>query len=279
MEGVLADVKIEEDDIKYSVYEKELKRIIKEIEKIAPNETSYYWRQFTKSLLASSEDAYYNKKEILTTDFGNRNLNIRDKQMADNLLSYIKRNQNEKIIVWADNIHIMNNNSSVQKPIEKDFISMGTHIKKKLKDKVYSLATIHANDSLFDYGTGKWEATPVKSNSFEDELNRLNSPYLFLSSNQETMHITKETRLLNFIDFTSARLDQLHDGYIFFQHATLPKLQTESVATYKKQPDLGKRITQSEVGLNVVLKGQILDEQSQEPIPFATLILKKEEIY
>jgi len=40
-----------------------------------------------------------------------------------------------------------------------------------------------------------------------------------------------------------------------------------------------KTIEQIQVGQNSILKGQILDKESNAPIPFATLILKKEEIY
>ena len=279
IEGIIENVTVEEDDIKYSVYEKELKRVIKQIEKLKINETNYYWKQFTKSLLASSQDAYYNRKEILTTDLGNKNDNIRDKQMADNLLSYINRNPTEKIICWADNIHIINDNSSIKKPIAKDFVSMGSYIKKELKNKAYSLATIHANDSILDSGTKKWHTTNVKNNSFEHELNNLNKPYLFVTSNQIDMESIRDTRLLNFIDFTEARLDQLHDGYIFFQNATLPKREIVEISASNKQLELDKKIEQIEVGQNVIFKGQILDEESRAPIPFATLILKKEEIY
>jgi len=281
IEGILENVTVEEDDIKYKIYEKELNRIIQQIEKLEDNETSYYWKQFSKSLLACSQDAYFNKEEIHTTDFGNKNDNIRDKQMADNILSYINRNPNEKIICWADNVHIINDNSSIKKSIAKDFISMGSYIKKVLKDKSYSLATIHANDSLLDLGTKKWHSTPIKSNSFEYQLNNSNKPYLFVTSSQEEMKSIKTTRLLNFIDFTEARLDQLHDGYIYFQKATLPKLETkkDTVSISNKQLDLGKRIEQIEIGQNIILKGQILDKETNEPVPFATLILKKEEIY
>ncbi|MEO8933811.1 MAG: erythromycin esterase family protein [Xanthomarina sp.] len=216
-----------------------------------------------------------------TTDFGNKNDNIRDKQMADNLLSYINRNPNEKIICWADNVHIINDNSSITKPIAKEFISMGSYIYKELKDISYSLATVHANDSLLDSGTKKWHSTPIKINSFEYELNNLNKPYLFVTSNQKEIRSLKETRLLNFVDFTNARLDQLHDGYIFFQNATLPKLETikDSITVHSKQVALGKKIEQIEIGENIILKGQLLNKENNEPIPFVTLILKKEEIY
>jgi hypothetical protein len=95
------------------------------------------------------------------------------------------------------------------------------------------------------------------------------------------MKSVKSTRLLNFVDFTEARLDQLHDGYIFFQKATLPKLENkkDSVSISNKQLGFDKRIEQIEIGQDVILKGQILDKETNEPIPFATLILKKEEIY
>jgi len=279
IEGILENVTVGEEDIPYSIYEKELKRIIKEVEKLEQNESNYYWNQFTKNLLACSQDAYYNKEEILTTDFGNKNDNIRDQQMAENLLSYVDRNPNEKIIVWADNVHVINNNSSIKKPVAKDFISMGSYIKKKLKDNVYSLATIHANDSLLDLGTNKWHLTPIKQNSFEEELLNQGKDYLFVASNQEAMQSVKETRLLNFIDYTLARLDELHDGYIFFQKATLPKKEIEDIIVSEKQLDLGKDIEPIEKGQSIILKGQLLDRNDNVPIPFATLILKKEEIY
>ena len=281
IEGVLENVTIDEYDIKYKVYEKELNRIIEEIKRLESNNTNYYWKQFVKSLLACSQDAYYNKNEILTMDFGNKNDNIRDKQMANNLLSYINKHPKEKIICWADNVHIINDNSSIKKPIAKEFISMGSYIKKELKDKTYSLATIHANDSLLDLGTKKWHKTPIKNNSFEYELNNFNKPYLFVTSSQEGMKSTKTTRLLNFADFTEARLDQLHDGYIFFQNAILPKREIikDSIHISNKQLDLGEKIELIEIGQNIILKGQALDKENNEPIPFATLILKKEEIY
>ncbi|MBL7473786.1 erythromycin esterase family protein [Robertkochia sediminum] len=281
IEGVLDNVTIEEEDIKYKNYEKELKRIIEQLNKLEQNDINYHWKQFTKSLLACSQDAHNNTEEILTNDFGNKNNNIRDKQMADNLLSYIKRNPNEKIICWADNIHIINDNSSIKKPIANEFVSMGSYIHKELKDKSYSLATIHANDSLIDLGTKKWHKTPIKKNSFEYELSNLKLPYLFVSSDQDGMGFTKATRLLNFIDFTEARLDQLHDGYLFIQKATLPKLETktDSIETSAKQLTLTKKIEQIQEGQSIVLKGQILNKKTNQPVPFANLILKKEEIF
>src|SRR5690606_375848 len=102
-EAVLNSQDFDEQDIKFDAFEKELNRIIKQMEGINDSETNFYWKQFTKSLLAGSRDAYYNQELIYTTVVGDKDHNIRDKQMADNLLSYIKRHPTEKIIGWADN--------------------------------------------------------------------------------------------------------------------------------------------------------------------------------
>lgn len=281
IEGILETVTVDQEDIAYTVYEKELKRILKQLEKLEKSDDTYYWIQFTKNLLACSQDAYYNKEEILTTDFGNKNYNIRDEQMANNLLSYKTRHPEEKLIVWADNIHSMTNTSSIQKPVVKEFISMGTHLKKALDQQVYSLASIHANDSLYDPNIKKWEATPIQPASFEDALQSLQKPYVFVSAHQPALQQPKTTRLLNFIEFTTARVDQLHDGYLFFKHATLPKISiaTDVVQTTPKQLEKGKSSIPLNKSATVLLKGRILDAENKTPVPYATLILKNEGIY
>jgi len=279
IEGVLENVSFDEYDIKFTDLEKELKRIIKIINKLEPTDFNYYWLQFTKSLLSCSRDAYYNTEDILTTDFGDSQLNIRDKQMADNLLSYMARNKSEKIICWADNIHIINNISSVKKPIIKDFISMGSHIKNVLKNEVYSLATIHSNDSILEKTT--WYSTPILEGSFEYKMKSLKTPYLFVSSNQEAMKNPQQTRLLNFVDFTQMRLDQLHDGYIFLNYAKVPKNELETLKERKeiKTYELTDKIKLITKGSAIILKGKIVDFDTNTPIPYANLILKNEEIY
>lgn len=279
IEGVLENVSFDETDIKFSNFEKEFNRILQAISKLESNEQNYYWSQFSKNIITCSKDAFYNKKEILSTNFGNSNHNFRDAQMADNLISYMQRNPNEKVICWADNIHIINNISSVNKPIIKDFISMGSYIKNALKNEVYSLATIHANDSLLERTT--WHSTPILKGSFEDKLKSLKTHYLFVSSNQEAMQQPQQSRLLNFIDFFEMRLDQLHDGYIFFENAKIPKKE----ATVLKENNTSKSIELSEKieliskGKSLILKGQIIDAETGLSIPYTNLILKNEEIY
>jgi len=278
IEGILEDYSFEKYDISFNEFEKQLQDILKKIDKLEQTDTNFHWNLFTQNLLSAAREAKINSNPILTTDLISKDLNIRDKEMAHNLLSYMDRNNDEKIVVWADNIHIMNNNSSINRPIAKEFISMGNHIKEKLGEKVYSLATIHSNDSLYDK---KWESTPVLKRSFEDKLDEINKPYLFVSSNQEAMNKLYNTRLLSFIDFYEIRLDQVHDGYVFFEHATLPKKEQDRIiksdeSDIKKE---GKDI-QKVVAKNLItLKGRILDLETKEPVSFANIILKEEELY
>jgi len=279
LEGVLEGYTFDETDIQFSLFEKELNRIINSISKLQSTDQNYYWRQFSKNILTCSKDIFYNKEEILTMDFGNSNHNFRDAQMADNILSYMHQNPSEKVICWADNIHIINDISSVKKPILNDFISMGTHIKKELRNKVYSLATIHANDSLLERAT--WHKTPIAKGSFEDKLKSIHEPYLFVSSNQEVMKSPLQSRLLNYVDFTDMKLNELHDGYIFLNNATVPKneLKTLNERITSKEIKSSKKIKLISKGKSLVLKGQIIDSETNSSIPYTNLIMKDEEIY
>ncbi len=278
MEEVLDEVVYMEDDIKFKSFEKEVRRIIGSIEKLPASDENFHWLQFSKSLLASSRSAFYEEEVAYKSDRADKNSNHRDAQMADNLLSYMRRHPEEKIIAWADNIHIINDISSIKDPVLQDFISMGTPVKKALGDKAYSLATVHANDSLLEMKT--WHHTPVLESSFEGELASLHEPILFVSSSQDAMRKPRQQRLLNFINFSEARLDQLHDGYIFIREATLPKhkeiKQTEEQAPNKdvapSQPVTAKFETRR-------LETTLLDAVSKAPVPYATVILLNGEVY
>ncbi|MEO2072240.1 MAG: erythromycin esterase family protein [Zunongwangia sp.] len=279
MDGILENLKYDASDISFSTFAKELSSLIKQIKMLPDNDLNHYWLQFSKGLLTSAKDAHKNSEPILTEDFITKEHNLRDRQMADNFLSHIKRFGMEKVIVWADNIHIMNNNSGIKRPIAKEFISAGNYIKEKLKEKVYSLGTIHANDSL--YYMGQWEPTPIEEDSFEAILSEKNAPYLFVSSNQELMKRPFKTRLLHFSKFYEVNLSELHDGYIFLKHAGSKAKQNESIpsdtiaAKRKKLESDNVSIDGSEISL----KGKLIDSISGEPLAFTNIILKDLEIY
>lgn len=279
MEDVLEATDYTEDDIRFRDYEKELERIIKKMQDLKASDENYHWLQFTKSLLASSRDVFYSEEIPYKSDRADKNHNFRDKQMADNLLSYMARHPEEKVVVWADNIHVINDMSSVEDPILEKFVPMGSHISEVMGDKAYSLAVIHANDSLLESTT--WHQTPVLKGSFEDRLVRLNQPYLFVSASQEVFEKPQQNRLMNYVHFSEARLDQLHDGYIFLKHATLPKKKTATTEPVVEQisSENTDEKSREETSNTFSFNGLVVDAETKEPVPFANIILEGQGIY
>lgn len=208
----------DEGDISYNQYKSSLTGLLTSISSKPHKEEHLYWAQIIKGLLTLGEERYLNIQN-LNSFYHDLKDNIRDKQMADNLLAYIKYHPDEKIICWAANGHIVNDMSSVNASTLKEFVPMGSYIKKELKDKVYSLATITAADSI--YLNNKWEKTPIDTASFEYNLKRRNAHYLFISSNQPEMKKIQLNRLFSPITFVEARLDLLYDGYLYLNKTKL----------------------------------------------------------
>ena len=281
LEGVLEHHKIDESDMKFSTFESEIKRVIVQLEKGARSSTNWYWIQFVKGILASAQDAYYNKDIEPTSDLAMPLYNIRDKQMADNLLQYVALHPKEKLICWGDNVHMMYSNPNSGNSAARSFVSMGSHVKKALKDQVYSLGTLHANDSIYDRTVDIWYDTTVLKGSFEDKLLGFNHPNIFVSSSQLALQKSMETRLLHFVEFSKERLDSFHDGYIFLSKATLPKKETFEIqiANLRKER-VEKSMFQNPKEIeNGVFKGKVVDETSGEAIAYATVLIRSKNIY
>lgn len=285
IEALLNEYIFEEYDIKFENFEKELIRLLDKTKSTSYNTKGFYWYQFTKNLLSMSRDAYHNKKSILSTDFVNGQHNYRDEQMSDNLLSYLESNSDEKVVVWADNVHLIKNMNGITKPVVKEFIPMGYYIAEQLGDQMYSLATLHANDSLIE--KGQKYATPILKGSFEEELTSFDRDYMFVSANQESLKRSRDHRLLSYIDFTKGRLDQMFDGYLFLRKATLPKTKSNNkikIEAIDKEVSetsktvLRKAMITKEDGVKT-MTSRVIDATTYLPVVYATIILKHEEIY
>ena len=230
----------DESDISYEKYKSSLTTLLNSINKKPNNEIHFYWKQIIKNLLTIAEDSFIKKEPISSVFNTTSDDNIRDKQMADNLLEYMKLNPNEKIICWGANAHFVNDMSSVKTPIIKEHIPMGSYIKKELKEKVYSLATVTASDSI--YLNKAWSKTPINKNSFEQFLKNKNKSYLYISSNQNEMKSNQLNRLFSPIEFIEARLDLLYDGYLYFnrvkQSTTIDDEENELKNSIEKKDDV-----------------------------------------
>lgn len=225
----------DENDISYADFKNSLLKTLNFISKKEKSEEQFFWTQIIKNLLSMGESSY-KKISIISTFNTTAEDNIRDKQMANNLLSYIKNHPNEKIICWGANQHFANDMSSVNTSIVKEFVPMGSYVKKELKDKMYSLASVTATDSI--YLQGKWEKTIVAQNSFEYYLKNQKKHHLFISSNQVEMKQKQSTRLFSPETFIDLRLDLVHDGYLFFNKVLQSTfIEKENILNQEKNED------------------------------------------
>src|SRR5690606_38223896 len=145
LESITSSGLFDEEDISYTQFKSSLTELKTKVDKQKDSQEKFYWSQIIKSLLELGNDAFQNK-DILSSFTVSTSDNNRDKQMAENLLAYLKQHPEAKIICWGANVHFVNSMKSVQEPIVKDFVPMGSYVKRELNQKVYSLACVTASD-------------------------------------------------------------------------------------------------------------------------------------
>jgi erythromycin esterase-like protein len=217
LESITVSGMFDEEDISYAAFDSFLSQLKNSIAKEKDSEEKFYWTQIVQSIHGLG-NAAITDRDVLSTFIVSASDNSRDKQMAENLLAYIKRNPEAKIICWGANAHFVNTMRSVQEPILGDFIPMGSFIKTALQKKVYSLSCVTANDSI--YLQNKWHKTPIAQNSFEYYLQKNKAPHVFISSHQTGMNHMILNRFFSPITFVEGNLSTLHDGYLFFKNTT-----------------------------------------------------------
>jgi erythromycin esterase-like protein len=253
----------DEGDITYLKFESELQKLVNQISSLQESETQFYWTQIIKSIIAYGKDAYQ-KNNFISSYHCTKTDNIRDQQMANNLLAYLKKHPNEKIICWGANAHFVNDMSSINTAVLKEFKPMGSYLKKELKNKMYSLATVTAEDSI--HLGGKWEKTPIKKGSFEDNLKKKNNVLVFISSKQDEMKKEQQNRLFSPITFVPSRLDKIHDGYLYLNKST--------PLTFLDERD---KNDENEIEVKQTFKtisGKFIDQDTKETIPFVQVLLE-----
>lgn len=109
-------------------------------------------------------------------------MNIRDEQMADNLLWLIReRYAGRKVIVWAATSHASRNRQLIRPPIaDAGMIPMGHHLWKALGTETYVIGFTSARGSF-----GSWRSRPTdlalpRPGSLEDACDRTGDDALFL---------------------------------------------------------------------------------------------------
>ena len=285
LESLIVSNYFDENDITYIEFTDELKSLKISLNRLEPTEEHFYWNRIISSLLSLAKSNQPNdflknieseKKEkdsllakyaeVFQVDIKNQTEliarkftvdaydNSRDKQMADNLLAYIKKHPNEKIICWGANVHFVNDMSSVDFPFIKDFKPMGSYVKEKLKDNIFSLAIVTA-EKIIDKKGYKFD-TPLKDKSFEYYLNKSPNVNKYVSMSNEIFSKPIYNRLFSYKTFIKAELNKLHDGYLYI-NKSLQSTRIKENQTFER----------NELPKKKVFLIKIMDSKSGKVIP------------
>lgn len=253
-EGVLDAMLFDETEVSFEDYQKQLDQIIKVLQHKPVQ------RQYIKSLKANTTSAYLDSipqpdRKVFISSLSNP----RDKQMADNLLFYHKEHPDEKIVAWADNLHLAGDISSYDHEEAKLFKPMGSYLREALGESVFSIATIHANDSIHD-GAGTWHSLPIENASFEDKMKKTGLSRAYVLSDQQSLKKIS-SRLFSYQYFFQGNLNDYFDAYLFLGHA--------QQIIHQSQKKTAIKIDNSS---EVLKKTMVLvDQTNKETIPFATI--------
>ncbi len=240
----------DEKDIPFHKLEKYFESVLKKIKNLPKNEENFYWHQIIESFLKLAEDCYKSKEFWTPFNISTKD-NIRDKQMAKNLLSYLKNHPKEKIVCWGANVHFIASMDGINHKKLQNVKPMGTYIKEALGDKMYSLAAVTAVEEIkFD----KIYKTPIDSLSFESFLIKNTKEISFIKANQKALESNIKNRLFSNGKFIKAKLNSLFDGYLFFKNH---KNSTPINELRSQKPRTKKTIS---------IKGKVIDLKTKEPL-------------
>jgi len=109
-------------------------------------------------------------------------LNIRDAQMADNLLWLVRqRYAGRKVIVWAATSHAIRNRQSILPPIaDPNMVPMGHHVWQALGPDSYVVGFTSARGRFGSWRGQRSDLALPRSGSLEDAFDRTGAEALFL---------------------------------------------------------------------------------------------------
>ena len=123
-------------------------------------------------------------------DAQNEGINIRDRQMAENVTWYLNHFPERKVIIWTANFHGAKQISQINYGKEPDpelynkYVLLGEHLEKAFPGQVYSLAfTSGGGSEGFFYANDSTAIVP-DSTSMEFQLNQRGMEYGFCDLSQ-----------------------------------------------------------------------------------------------
>lgn len=248
----------DEGDISFVKFENYFKRLLFQIKALPKNKENIFWVRIIESFLENVRDIY--KTQNFWTPFSiSTKDNIRDKQMAKNLLEYIKAHPKEKIVCWGANLHFVSDMNGITHEKLQNVKPMGTYLKSALGDKLYTLASITALKN-YTYN-GKIYPTPIDKLSFEYNMLKKDSAVTFIKAKQTALEKNIKNRLFSNDKFIYANMNTLFDGYLFFKNYKV------STSVKEFQSNKSKKITTR------TIEGKVIDAKTQRPLEMAEIII------
>ena len=212
-------------------------KLIDDLEQIESDEESEFWLQTLKSTRAYFSDA------AIKTDF-------RDQQMAENLIWIKEKHPDSKIICWGATSHFLYNSKKVRmkNPIVQVLAGnyykkqpmMGEYIKKRFKEKVYTIGF-----TAFQGDYGLWRRRKIKASkkgTLEFLLGQSEHDNFLLPLNGLNLDGYKSRPLGNY--YMKNNIHEVMDAVIFNRKMRHPKLDRNFFLTIYPEnkyikPDLG----------------------------------------
>jgi len=190
-------------------------KILKKIETDVNNKSSKFWITTLKST------------KVYLTDLA-LNTNLRDKQMADNLIWIKEMYPNKKIICWGATSHFLYNTQSVEmksliiKVLGGNYkdLMMGDYIKEKYKTKVFTIG-FTAYQGRYGFVSVNKKIKAPKPNTLEFLLGKSEFDNFLVPLNELDFENYRSRPLGNY--YMKSNISKIMDAVIFNRNMKRPK--------------------------------------------------------
>jgi erythromycin esterase-like protein len=251
------------DDFDTEKFDLLLQKINKRISLVSNTiEEKEFWQQNFKSFTTlPSMLKIYTTKTAET--WKAKDTNIRDAQMADNLLFVQKIYPNKKIICWGATGHFANNITTLEDEKLDECQPMGSHIKNTLGEgKVFILAPVTSQGS---YGAVFEEETKLpipQSNSLEFQLDKMDYDFAFIDVKELNVNFTTSAITHQAV---KGNWTQVVDGFLYLKttkRCTVTHHQTNQTEITKPSSNY------------FTFTGKIVDKSTKEKLPYVHIFIE-----
>ena len=157
-------------------------------------------------------------------DAQNEGINIRDRQMAENVEWYLNHFHERKVIIWTANFHGAKKINQINYGKEPDpelynkYVLLGEHLEKAFSRQVYSLAFTSGGGSTGYFYANDGTAIVPDPTSMEFQLSQRGMEYGFcdLSQRKDWADVVFNSTLLGY-DCKSGKWAQAFDGVFYMK--------------------------------------------------------------